>query len=329
MSDPTQPLPQGDSPRPGAAAEPESPPAERVPDESLRPPPQSLPERIFLGRDGVRLVWRLSLYMGVGAATLFLLEWLGNSIFPNPHGAALLWSKMYSEASLLLAAFLPALLVARIEHRPVDDYGLPRSQAFARHFWIGTVWGFASITSLLLLMYGARVLSFGALALHGSRIVRFALFWAVYFVLVGLFEEFFMRGYVLFSLARRVGFWPTAMVLSAVFGAIHLGNEGETLVGALGAALIGLFFCLTLRRTGNLWFAVGFHAAWDWSETYLYGVPDSGTTEPGHLLSPAIRGKPWLTGGSVGPEASVLLLLVMVAVWLLFHWRYREARYLA
>ena len=57
------------------------------------------------------------------------------------------------------------------------------------------------------------------------------------------------------------------------------------------------------------------------------GVPDSATTEPGHLLSPSIHGNRWLTGGIVGPEASVLLLVILVAMWLAFDRSYRVARY--
>jgi len=144
-------------------------------------------------------------------------------------------------------------------------------------------------------------------------------------VLVGFFEEFLLRGYTQFTLTRGIGFWSSAIFLSAAFGAIHLGNKGEDIFGALAAALIGLFFCLTLRRTGNLWFAVGLHASWDWGETFLYSVPNSGTTAPGHLLNSSFQGPRWLTGGSVGPEASVFVFIVIGLMWLLFHLQYREA----
>jgi len=87
-----------------------------------------------------------------------------------------------------------------------------------------------------------------------------------------------------------------------------------------------MFFCLTLYRTGNLWFAVGFHALWDWGQTYLYSVPDGGTMEPGHLMRPSFNGPDWLTGGSVGPEASLLCFVVIAAVALGFARRYPAAR---
>jgi membrane protease YdiL (CAAX protease family) len=138
------------------------------------------------------------------------------------------------------------------------------------------------------------------------------------FLVVGLFEEFLLRGYSQFTLSRGIGFWPSAVALSCAFGLAHLRNGGEHWTGLLAAACIGFFFCLTLRRTGSLWFAVGFHAAWDWGETYFYSVPDSGMVSPGHLLSSSLRGPDWLSGGSVGPEGSFLCFAVIALVWIAF-----------
>lgn len=324
MNQPVDPLA---SPPHGSAPEPSAQGAPGPEDHSLSPE-ESLPERIFTDSKGVRLGWRLFLYFSLFILIARVLTWLSASFFPDSaRGVIHLWQDFSSEAFSLAAALIAALILARIERRSVDAYGLPRTQAFGRWFWIGTVWGLLWISALLLLMHGAHVFDFGHLALHGPRIWKFALFWGTYFVIVALFEEFLFRGYVQAVLTERVGFWSTAVVGSSAFGAIHLFNQGEGPVGAIGASLIGLFFCLTLRRTGTLWFAVGFHAAWDWGETFLYGVPDSATIEPGHLLSPSIHGNRWLTGGSVGPEASVLLLVILAAMWLAFDRSYRVARY--
>jgi uncharacterized protein len=291
-------------------------------------PEETWAERVFQGPQGLRVGWRLLLYLGIGGVIVYALVWFGKSFFPDPvQGPAALWQEMYGEFALLLAAVSPSFLMASIEERAVDDYGLPHRQAFGKLFWMGAGWGLVAVTALLIAMRGVHALYFGHLALHGGRILKFAAFWGVYFVLVGLFEEFLLRGYVLFTLTQGLGFWPSAALLSCAFGAIHLRNPGEGLVGVLGAALIGFFFCLTLRRTGNLWFAVGFHAAWDWGETYLYAVPNSGTREPGHLLGSSLHGPTWLSGGTVGPEGSVLCFLLLLLLWVTFARRYPEAKY--
>jgi hypothetical protein len=270
---------------------------------------------LFFGPEGLRAGWGLAFYVAVYYPLQFVMSrWLGSLEL----GANGLWSMMLEELGLFLAAAAPAVVLARVERRPWGAYGLPTRGAFGKLFWVGGVWGFASISLLLAIMYGLRVFEFGHLAMHGARIARFALFWAAMFLLVGLFEEFLLRGYTQFTLTRVMGFWPSAAVMSSLFGLIHVRNEGEDWSGMLAAAAIGLFFCLTLRRTGNLWFAVGFHAAWDWGETFVYSVPDSGTIFPGHLLKSSFHGPRWITGGMVGPEGSILCFVVIAAVWVAF-----------
>jgi membrane protease YdiL (CAAX protease family) len=291
--------------------------------------PQTWGERILEGPRGVRVLWRILLYLSTGLGVFYLTLWFGTSFFREPlRGAAPLWSAMYQEMAFLLAAIAPSFLMASVEGRRFDDYGLPRNQAFGKLFWLGALWGLVAITALLIVLRGSQVFYFGHVVLHGGRVLKFALFWGAFFLLVALFEEFLTRGYLLFTVKQELGFWPAAVLWSCAFGAIHLFNPGESAVGIAGAAAIGFFFCLTLRRTGSLWFAVGFHAAWDWGQSYLWGVADSGSTGPGHLFQPSTADGPaWLTGGAVGPEGSVLCFVLIAALWLLFARMHPEVKY--
>jgi hypothetical protein len=281
---------------------------------------------VFLGPEGLRAGWGFAFYV----AMFYVLQFVtSHSIGSLSLDASGLWSMMLEELGVLLAAVVPAFILARVEKRPWGVYGLPAREAFGKLFWVGALWGFAGITLLLGTMYGLRLFDVGHLALHGVRIVKFAVFWAAMFLLVGLFEDFLFRGYSQFTLTRAIGFWPSAVVLSCGFGLVHWQNAGEQWMGLLAAAVIGFFFCLTLRRTGSLWFAVGFHMAWDWGETFFYSVPDSGTIFPGHLLKSSFHGPRWLTGGMVGPEGSVLCLVVIALVWVGFARMYPHAKYLS
>jgi hypothetical protein len=201
---------------------------------------------------------------------------------------------------------------------------LPAAGAFGARFWQGAAWGISMITAVILLLRAFGGFSFGELALQGPAIWRYAAIWGVVFLSVGFFEEFQFRGYAQFTLCTGLGFWPAATVLSAAFGAIHLVNPGESKIGGLSVFVIAMFFCLTLRRTGSLWFAVGMHAAFDWGETFLYSVPDSGLVAPGHLLNSSLHGPAWLTGGSVGPEGSVMAFAVTALAAAIFAWAYPE-----
>lgn len=301
-----------------------SPLEERSPESAPAFAAASLPPYariLFLGPDGLRPGWGFAFY----AITFLALQKIA-AVIVDSHdfGAHGLWTMLLEEAGFFLAAVIPALVLARVEGRPWGVYGLPARPVFGRLFWSGTLWGFAAITVLMMSLYELHYFSFGHIVLHGVRLARLAAFWAVTCLFVGLFEEFLLRGYSQFTLARGVGFWPAAITLSCAFGLIHLRNGGEDWPGILAAAFIGLFFCLTLRRTGNLWFAVGFHATWDWGESFFYSVPDSGTISPGHLLSSKLYGPQWLSGGTVGPEGSLLCFVVIALSWIVFERTHRK-----
>jgi uncharacterized protein len=229
-----------------------------------------------------------------------------------------------------LMAFFVALatwIMSRMEKRPLGDYGVPARQAFGWRFWEGTLWGFAMLSAILLILYASGHFRIDSVALSGGAVLRYALGWGAVFYCVGISEEFAFRGYWLFSISRRLRFWPTALFLSAVFAGAHIPNHGENALGILQVLEIGLLWCLALRRTGTLWFAVGFHAAWDWAETFFYGTPDSGMLGAGRLLNSSVEGPSWLTGGSAGPEGSVIALVVILFCAGLIHFRFPRAIY--
>src|SRR5208282_2569318 len=279
---------------------------------------------VFLGPKGIYPGARWLTYLAMAWIVFQVEGWLVISLPSHP--GVLAW-RMMIEASMMLAAILPGFVMARIEGRPFGDFGLPLRRAFGRNFWMGTLWGIASLSVLMLALRVTGAFEFSALELHGSRIWKFAAFYALLFLFAALFEDFLMRGYSQWVLSQGMNFWPAAAFLSALFGYIHGRNPGETTAGLAAVGLIGFFFCLTLRRTGDLWWAVGFHMAWDWGETYLYSVPNSGAILPGHLLNSTLHGPDWLAGGSVGPEGSYLVFVVIAALWVSFDRVYPEVKY--
>jgi uncharacterized protein len=300
-----------------------------LPSEPQPEPLESFVTKAFIGPNGIRAGWRLVIFITSVCVLLagFTMLTLALNHGKPPHPQFTPQSTLLSEGLLFFVVLFASWLMSKMEMRSIADYGLPPRRAFGGQFWQGAAIGFASITVLLASMRATGVFHFGALGLHGAGIWKYGALWGVAFLFVGFFEEFGFRGYALFTLTTGMTFWPAAIFMSALFGLVHHSNPGESWIGSLTAGAVGLLFCLMLRRTGDLWMPIGFHAAWDWSESYFYGVPDSGIVSQGHLFNASFSGPAWLTGGTVGPEGSSLCIALLVILWIIIALWLREVKY--
>ena len=234
-----------------------------------------------------------------------------------------------TETPQTAAVLLAALVLSYLERRRFAVYGL--GLRHLRDALPGAAVGLAALSLLVGLLRAFHLVAFDTRLLHGSAIARYGLGWLLFFLIVGIFEEFVFRGYVLFTLmrgllglARRIApaherlaaFWMSAVVWSLVIFAAHTGNAGENPAGLAAVFVAGILFSYALWRTGSLWWGIGFHATWDWAQSFLYGVPDSGTLSQGRLFLTHPLGRAWLSGGVDGPEGSILILPVLLLVFL-------------
>jgi uncharacterized protein len=133
--------------------------------------------------------------------------------------------------------------------------------------------------------------------------------WGVYAIaLLGLIPCLLLH----LKQVESAAFWQASWVTSTLFGFVHTGNNGENWIGIFAAALIGFVFCVSVRVTGSAWWAIGCHAAWDWAETYFYGAADSGLVANGHYLTTTPAGNALWSGGTDGPEGSLLVLAIIL-----------------
>ena len=362
-SQPQQPLPA-----PGAESE-------------ASPRHSGLFDKALFGPHGFRAGWPAA----VGALLTFFLAIVLGSIawatgtknlhLPMDHFGAL--QNILEELSTLLALGIGAFIASRMDGRTLPDYYL-RDRTGFRHAFAGAAGGFLTLSLLVAVLCAGGWLRLSYAGLNTGQNLRFALLWAVGFLLVGLTEEGFFRCFLLATLVRGMNFWwaagsvavltgfmltntdrhgaggiyavvalgilpcfwthwrrlpssqfwQTAWATSVGFGFVHTFNTGETAIGVFCTALIGFTFCVSIRVTGSVWWAIGFHSAWDWAQTYFYGTPDSGLLPEGHLLASGITGPVLWSGGKAGPEGSVLAipLTVLVLVALALFQRYTTGR---
>ncbi len=308
----------------------------------LRPHPL---RRVFFGADDLRAGWSILLYfvlITLVADSVRGLFHYFHRLDPDQAMRGLRSPELviFGDGVPFLAILFVVFLIARLEHRPLRSYGIGVTPRALPHFVAGLAWGALLLSLLIGILVVTHLLTFGGLQLSGAAIVSKGALWALAFLCVGLMEEYLLRGFLLFTLARGlagairaatgsahargIGFWLAATFSSFLFGFGHKSNAGESPIGLVSAGLIGLVFCLSLWRTGSLWWAVGFHAAWDWAQSFVYGVADSGHMVAFHLLAARPQGRPLLSGGLTGPEGSlyvlpVILLITIVIVLTLRH----------
>jgi membrane protease YdiL (CAAX protease family) len=294
-----------------------------------------------MGADGLRACWSLLIFITLLAASLKsvsvlikLLHLLPGQPAPNmdlsPSFAII------GESLPFLATLLVTWIMSKIEGRPNGVYGLGGTRPLP-NFVTGLAWGVTCLSLLILLLWKSGLLVFDSRLIFGPDIFRYGAVWLLGFLLVGLLEEYHLtRGYVLFTLtrglagiyawlfktrhSRALGFWTAALGLSILFGLGHGHNPNESPIGLLSAGLASVVFCLSLWRTGSLWWAIGFHTSWDWAQSFLYGVADSGLMAQHRLFATHPLGKPIMSGGSTGPEGSIFILLILpiISIIILF-----------
>jgi uncharacterized protein len=287
-----------------------------------------LGNKAFKGPAGLRAGWRLLIY----ATLVFVLGYGANKIADAAlHGqkpdAGSPTAGIVTFAVMLCLLMLAAWIMSKIEGRSLGDYGLPWRRAFGARFWQAGTIGLVSLTLLLVLLGLARAYSLGLLQIHRVDILKYGLLWAATAILGTMVEEFFYRGYLQFTLTSAIGFWPAAVFTSALMAVAHVFNPGWTVLGLCTVGGFGLIACLLLRRTGDLWMPLGLHAAWDWGETYFYGVPDSGQMGNGHLFQGSFHGPAWLTGMPFGVEAGWPNVALFLLWWIWFSKWLHEVKY--
>ena len=198
----------------------------------------------------------------------------------------------------------------------------------AREVGAGLLAGF-----LLFSLMTGLVALFGGIHIVGMRPFARTQFWewAAIGIASGVFEEILFRGVLLRHIERLAGTWWALAATSVLFGGLHMVNPHATWVGAISIMVeAGILLGAAYLYTRRLWLAVGIHAAWNFTQAWVFSVPVSGTGQPIGWLVTRRTGRDWLTGGDFGLEASMAAVLVATAagVWLLWQ-AHRRGRFFA
>jgi uncharacterized protein len=212
----------------------------------------------------------------------------------------------YFAGALVLAVILILTWKAMqrwIERRADSEFALSGA---GKELSLGLLAGFmlfSAMTGIVALLGGFEVLG-----LRGEGAIWSMLAMAV---VTGSFEEILFRGILLRHLEAMLGTWAALALTSLLFGAAHLANPNSTVFAAFAIAMeAGILLGAAYLVTRRLWLAAGIHAAWNFTQGWVFSVPVSGGEAPLGLLITRRLGPDWLTGGAFGLEASVIAMLV-------------------
>lgn len=202
------------------------------------------------------------------------------------------------------------ILVRFVEGRRVHEL---RAPAAAPHFGTGWLLGMMILVGAALGMAALGGLRF--LGIDGSADLVAPLL--VLGLVPGITEEIIARGILFRVVEDGLGSWAALAISALLFGFGHAANPNATLWSSVAIAIeAGVLLGMAYAWTRSLWFVMGLHAAWNFTQGAILGIPVSGIDVKG-LVDSQERGNAWISGGAFGAEASVVtvVLCTSVGIW--------------
>lgn len=293
-------------------------------------PERTRRSQLFFSGEVLRPGWGILLFLlvlsaAVAMQTLLLQRFVSRTNTPH---TTLAPRDCITNVVMAVAVTLATWVLSKREQRRFANFGL-RSRDPLRNLFGGALAGIALVSALIVLLHQLGLLVFRGQVLFGASAQwKLAFEWLIFYALAAYAAECLTRGYLQYTLTRgfarvlrhssaagsgvQLGFWIAAVLLSVASSLLYR-NSAETPLALLNTLLFGLLMAFSLWRTGSLWWALGYHTAWDWAESFLWGVPNSGFHTRDHLFLTEATGSALKSGGETGPEGSIYTLGALAA----------------
>jgi CAAX protease family protein len=268
-----------------------------------------LSRNIFLNdRQELRSGWKLAaffaLFILIWVATGVALSiWFGQTDITDNQVALL----ALNELALLIPGIVVPVVVARfIDHRPLKTFGITLQnchQDLLRGLALA-----AAMTGMVFV--GSYVFGYVRIAWTGSQVPTSTLLaTAVVLIVAAAVEELMFRGLPLQILCEGIGKWPGILVISGLFGAVHLNNPNSTPLGAVNTVLAGVLLSLAYFAARSLWLPYAIHLGWNAGIGFVLGMSLSGL-DLASLWTTGVAGRDLILGGGYGPEGGLLTTFI-------------------
>ncbi|MBF0777826.1 CPBP family intramembrane glutamic endopeptidase [Streptococcus cuniculi] len=224
----------------------------------------------------------------------------------------------------LLAFAVPFALilvwVRFVEKRPIAGLGLYNKGAF-KEFAQGLGVGTLLISAVVLVQWMTGGIELEETYFTGLNVLNFLIIFPFWFIQSAT-EELATRGWLFPSVARKTSLPIGLAVSSLLFSLLHLGNNAISLISLLNIALFGLFACLYVLKTDNIWGVSAVHAAWNCFQGTVFGVNVSGISVSYSLMRFTPTSAPtYLSGSEFGSEGSIIASIILAIGCACLVWR--------
>ncbi len=271
-------------------------------------------ETIFYDQRKLRAIWRFLISIAAIVASAIAIQFILNLVFVLAGVVHTFFLSNVLSALLTLPALLGvvALLTRTLDKRPFGSAGMALCGRWKAELGLGLVVGSVMILFVAGAQWALGAAKFSPSGEGPAAVGQWVMGGFVVLAFAATNEEIIFRGYPFQRLVESIGAVGAILILSVLFGAIHLSNPNSTWVGAANTALVGIPFSIAYLRTRTLWLPIGMHFAWNFVQGIVLGLPVSGIRIPVSLLRAEVKGSELLTGGSYGPEGGLLATGIIV-----------------
>ena len=249
-------------------------------------------------------------FLFIGGIILFLIAYSFASL-PEYYIGNNWFSGSLSLISGVLLLLMYRWLVGSYEDRKIEELSMRKC---LKHTGIGFLWGVLMMAAIIVIFAMSGWYKVVGCSFNVGIIYRYLM---TYFV-VAVGEEIVFRGIMFRLLDSQFNVWVALLISAVVFGIAHIINPNATVVSTIGISLAsGVLFGLLFKYYRTLWVPIGIHWSWNFVQGTVTGSPVSGMVPDYSILNSVTSGPELLTGGSFGPEASIILMILglVLCIW--------------
>jgi membrane protease YdiL (CAAX protease family) len=273
-------------------------------------------KNIFLNSNENRLRagWRILIFIVFYIISSRILSKVTLNIFN--HSDKTTWNWWVARGFVVILASTIVVWIVRkyVDKKTFTSLGLRLDKIAIKDFLVGLVISGVMIGTIFVVFLVSGFLEIKEIGWNSNGIfavIEILLWFFGIGLAVGWSEELAFRGYLLQNMKDGMGMFWAVLLSCILYGFLHMSNPNSTLLSGVLISVFGFLRIFGWLRTGQLWLSMGMHAGWDFLQGSILGFTVSGMKTES-FIKHTTSGANWITGGSFGPEAGIVVLPVII-----------------